>query len=145
MIHYWRFKGQSIAFTNGCFDIFHAGHADYLARAADLATVLIVGLNTDKSVQRLKGSERPVHNQHGRGIVLASLSFVDAVVLFDEDTPEQIIKLIQPDVLVKGSDYKPEEIAGADIVKKNDGKVYTLPLLEGYATSDIIEKVKTFK
>ncbi len=143
MIRYWRFKGQTIAFTNGCFDIFHPGHADFLARAADMASVLVVGLNTDASVQRLKGTERPVHNEQGRAIVLASLSFVNAVVFFDEDTPEQLIKLIGPDILLKGSDYSPEEIVGADIVKENGGTVNTLPLLMGYSTSEIIKKAKT--
>ena len=141
-LRYWRFKDHSIAFTNGCFDVFHAGHADYLARAADLAKVLIVGLNTDKSVQRLKGSDRPINDQSGRAIVLASLSFVDAVVLFDDDTPEQIIKLIRPEILVKGSDYKPKEIAGADIVRQSHGQVHTLSLLEGYSTTNIIEKAQ---
>ncbi len=142
MIRYWRFKDYEITFTNGCFDLFHPGHVDFLARAADLAQVLIVGLNTDASVQRLKGLERPLHNQQGRAQILASLAFVDAVVLFDEDTPEIIIDMIRPDVLVKGSDYQPEDIAGAGIVEQNKGIVCTLPLLEGYSTSGIIQKIK---
>ncbi len=142
IVRYWRFKDHDIAFTNGCFDVFHPGHADYLARAADLAKVLIVGLNTDLSVQRLKGPERPINSQSGRAIVLASLSFVDAVVLFNEDTPERLIEKVRPDILVKGSDYEAEEIAGADIVKQNNGTVHTLSFLEGYSTTTIIEKLK---
>ena len=144
-LRYWRFKGLDIVFTNGCFDIFHPGHADYLARAADLAKVLIVGLNTDRSVQHLKGPERPINSQEGRAIVLASLSFVDAVVLFNDKTPERIIEVVCPDILVKGGDYKPDEVAGADIVKQNNGMVNTLSLLEGYSTTSIIEKTKKIR
>lgn len=143
LIRYWRFKDKSIVFTNGCFDLFHPGHADFLARASDLANVLVVGLNTDASVQRLKGSGRPIQDQQGRATILASLHFVDAVVFFDEDTPEEIIELIAPDILVKGGDYRPEHIVGGNFVRSNNGQVLTLPLLKGYSTTNLINKIKT--
>ena len=114
---------------------------EYLSKASDMGDVLVVGLNTDASVKRLKGEGRPVNNQEDRALVLASLSFVDAVVLFDEDTPYELIKVVRPDVLVKGADYKPEEIVGHDIVTSYGGKVQTVPLVEGYSTSSIISKL----
>ncbi|MDR4987564.1 MAG: D-glycero-beta-D-manno-heptose 1-phosphate adenylyltransferase [Bacteroidales bacterium] len=138
----WRGRGLRIAFTNGCFDILHAGHADYLAKAADLADVLIVGLNTDASVRRIKGSNRPVNNQDSRSAVLASLFYVDAVVLFDEDDPANLINFVMPGVLIKGADYNADEVVGADVVRANQGEVVNLPLLEGYSTTRIIEKIK---
>jgi len=138
----WRSQNKRIAFTNGCFDIVHLGHIDYLSKTADLADVLIIGLNTDASVRRNKGESRPVQDEKGRAILLASLQFVDAVVLFDEETPYELIELIQPDVLVKGSDWKEEDIVGADIVRANDGEVVTIDFLEGYSTSFILEKAK---
>lgn len=141
-LHYWRFKDYKVAFTNGCFDVLHAGHADYLARAADLANRLIVGLNTDSSVQGLKGAGRPVNNEDARAFLLASMSFVDAVVLFDEDTPGKIIETIEPDVLVKGDDYRIEDIAGSEFVQNKGGKVVTLALLEGYSSTGLIDKIK---
>ncbi len=141
-LHYWRFRDYQVAFTNGCFDVLHAGHADYLARAADLADRLIVGLNTDSSVQRLKGAGRPVNDEEARAFLLASLSFVDAVVFFDEDTPGNIIETIEPDVLVKGDDYLAEDIVGAEFVQNIGGKVITLSLLEGYSSTGLIEKIK---
>lgn len=130
-----RSQGLRVVFTNGCFDILHRGHVEYLAKAADMGDVLVVGLNTDASVRRLKGDGRPVNNEEARALVLASLSFVDAVVLFDEDTPYELIKAIRPDVLVKGADYKVEEIVGYDIVTSYGGKVVTVPLVEGYSSS----------
>ncbi len=142
MIHYHRFHDRRIAFTNGCFDILHAGHVDYLARAADAANILIVGLNTDDSVRRLKGSGRPVNDQDARAKILAALSFVDAVVLFKEDTPAQLINNILPDLLIKGDDWQVDDIVGADVVHKNKGEVVTLPLLRGYSTSNLIKKIK---
>lgn len=142
MIHYHRFHDRRIAFTNGCFDILHAGHVDYLARAADAADVLIVGLNTDDSVRRLKGPGRPVNDQAARASLLAALSFVDAVVLFEEDTPAQLINNILPDLLIKGDDWQVDDIVGADVVRKNKGKVLALPLLQGYSTSNLIKKIK---
>ncbi|MBW6478413.1 MAG: D-glycero-beta-D-manno-heptose 1-phosphate adenylyltransferase [Bacteroidales bacterium] len=138
---YWRFHEKKIVFTNGCFDILHRGHIDYLSKAADHGHVLIVGLNTDASVGRLKGEGRPVTDQVARAELLASLFFVSAVVLFDEDTPYELIKTVQPDVLVKGSDYRAEDIVGYDIVKAKGGEVVTIDFLEGYSTSAIIEKL----
>jgi D-glycero-beta-D-manno-heptose 1-phosphate adenylyltransferase len=142
MIHYQRFHSRRIAFTNGCFDILHAGHIDYLSRAADEADVLIVGLNTDDSVRRIKGKNRPVNDQEARASLLAALSFVDAVVLFEEDTPAQLISAILPDVLIKGDDWAADDIVGADVVRKHNGRVLTLPLLKGYSTSNLIQKIK---
>ncbi len=138
----WSFQQKKVVFTNGCFDIIHLGHIDYLSKAKDLGEVLIIGLNTDLSVQRLKGESRPVVNEHARAMLLASLHFVDAVVLFDEDTPYELIKTVQPNILVKGSDYKEEDIVGYDIVRSNGGSIKTIDFLEGYSTSLIIEKLK---
>ncbi|HNW97212.1 MAG TPA: D-glycero-beta-D-manno-heptose 1-phosphate adenylyltransferase [Bacteroidales bacterium] len=139
---FWKFKNQSIVFTNGCFDIIHLGHIDYLSKAADNGNILIIGLNTDKSVKNIKGEKRPINNEETRALFLASLFFVDAVVLFDEDTPYELIKTITPDILIKGSDYKAEEIVGNDIVKSKGGKIITIDFLEGYSTTSIIEKIK---
>lgn len=138
----WRFKEQKIVFTNGCFDILHLGHIEYLSKAADLGDVLIIGLNTDSSVATLKGDDRPLNNEHARAMTLASLSFVNAVVLFDEETPENLIRLIQPDVLVKGADYQVEEIAGHEIVLARGGKIETIELTEGYSTTSMIDKIR---
>jgi rfaE bifunctional protein nucleotidyltransferase chain/domain len=135
----WKFLGQKVVFTNGCFDILHRGHIEYLSQARDQGNVLIIGLNTDASVRRLKGESRPVQDEMSRALALASLRLVDAVILFDEDTPFELIKTIQPDVLVKGGDYSPETIVGADIVKANDGEVVVIPLVEGYSTSGILK------
>ena len=134
----WRDQGLKIVFTNGCFDLLHRGHVEYLAKAADKGDVLVVGLNTDASVRRLKGENRPVNDENARALVLASLSFVDAVVLFDEDTPYELIKAVRPDVLVKGADYKPEAIVGYDIVTSYGGKVETVDLVAGFSTTGII-------
>jgi D-glycero-beta-D-manno-heptose 1-phosphate adenylyltransferase len=139
---YWRFKERKIVFTNGCFDILHLGHIDYLSKAADHGDVLIIGLNTDDSVRRLKGPGRPVNNEQARAEVLASLFFVSAVVFFEEQTPYELIKKVQPDVLVKGSDYKAEDIVGYDIVKAKGGEVVTIDFLHGYSTTGIINKLK---
>ena len=136
---FWRFKNSEIVFTNGCFDVLHRGHIEYLAQARDKGEVLIVGLNTDASVRRLKGAGRPVNPQEARAMVLASLLFVDAVVFFDEDTPYELIKTIQPDVLVKGADYSPETIVGYDIVTDKGGRVETVELVEGFSSTGIIE------
>jgi rfaE bifunctional protein nucleotidyltransferase chain/domain len=131
----WKFKDRKIVFTNGCFDILHLGHIDYLMKAADEGDILIIGLNSDNSVRTLKGVGRPVNNENARALLLASLSFVNAVVLFDEPTPYELIGIIQPDVLVKGKDYKTEEIAGHDIVLAKGGQVITMDLLPGYSTT----------
>ena len=136
---FWMFKSRKIAFTNGCFDILHRGHIEYLSQARDKGDVLVVGLNTDASVRRLKGANRPVNPQDARAMVLASLFFVDAVVLFDEDTPYELIKTVQPDVLVKGADYQPESIVGYDIVTAKGGTVETVALVEGFSTTGIVE------
>ena len=138
----WRFKDYKIVFTNGCFDIIHLGHIDYLSKAKDLGDKLIIGLNTDFSVRKIKGADRPINNEDSRAILLASLRFVDAVVLFNQETPYELIKHVQPDILIKGSDYKPEEIVGFDIVQAKNGKIITLDFLEGYSTTSIIEKIK---
>ena len=137
-----RTEGRSIVFTNGCFDILHRGHVEYLAAAASLGDVLFLGLNTDASVRKLKGPGRPVNDEQARAIVMASLQAVGAVMLFDEDTPYELIKKVQPDVLVKGADYKPEDIVGYDIVKAKGGKVTTIEFVEGFSTTKIIEKIK---
>lgn len=137
----WNFKSRKIVFTNGCFDILHLGHIDYLSKAADLGDILIIGLNSDDSVRKLKGEGRPVNNAEARALMLASLRFVDAVTIFNEDTPYELINSIQPDVLVKGKDYKTEEIAGYDIVLAKGGQVTTIDLLEGYSTTGLIEKL----
>jgi rfaE bifunctional protein nucleotidyltransferase chain/domain len=137
----WHFQGKKIVFTNGCFDILHKGHVEYLSKARDLGDILIIGLNTDASVSRLKGSGRPVQDQSSRALVLASLRFVEAVVFFEEDTPYNLIDLVKPDVLVKGGDYSEENIVGADVVKANGGEVVVIPLVVGYSTSGIIQKL----
>ncbi len=137
----WRESGKQIVFTNGCFDILHLGHADYLARAADLGDVLVVGLNSDDSISRLKGPNRPICDQHSRSFLLASFSVVNAVVIFEEDTPENLIRLIKPDLLVKGGDYTPEQIVGAEFVVSMGGSVQCIPLVEGYSTSSIEARI----
>ena len=140
---YWKLKNQKIVFTNGCFDILHRGHVEYLAQAANYGNVLVIGLNTDKSVRKIKGENRPVQDELARATILASLQFVSAVILFDEDTPYELIRKIQPDVLIKGSDYDIEDIVGYDIVKAKGGKVVTIDFIEGYSTTSIIEKLKS--
>ncbi len=141
----WRFLEQKIVFTNGCFDILHRGHIEYLAKAAGYGDVLIIGLNTDNSVRRLKGPSRPVQDENARAMILASLNFVHAVTLFDEETPYKLIEKVQPDVLVKGGDYKIEDIVGYDLVKAKGGQVVTLEFVKGYSTTGIINKTYTPK
>jgi D-glycero-beta-D-manno-heptose 1-phosphate adenylyltransferase len=138
----WEKTGEKIVFTNGCFDLLHKGHVDYLAKASDLGTKLVLGLNTDESVSKLKGPHRPIQDESSRLQVIASLGFVDAVVLFGEETPYELIKLVQPDVLVKGSDYKPEDIVGYDVVMSKNGEVRTIDFIPGYSTSAIEKKIK---
>lgn len=137
-----RFKRKKIVFTNGCFDVLHRGHITYLAKAAALGDVLVIGLNTDASVKRLKGPSRPVQDEDTRALILASLTFVAAVVLFDEDTPYNLIKRVQPDVLVKGGEYKVEDIVGYDVVKGKGGTVLTIDMVEGFSSTGIIQKIK---
>jgi rfaE bifunctional protein nucleotidyltransferase chain/domain len=136
-----RFKKRKIVFTNGCFDILHRGHIQYLAQAAGFGDSLVIGLNTDESVKKLKGPSRPYLDENARALILASLSFVAAVLLFDEETPYELIKKVQPDFLVKGGDYKVEEIVGYDIVKAMGGEVLTIELVKGYSSTSIINKL----
>ena len=140
----WKEAGK-VVFTNGCFDILHLGHLYYLGKASELGHKLIVGLNTDNSVRRLKGESRPINDEKHRAMMLAKLAFVDAVVLFEEDTPYELIENIIPNVLVKGSEYQTEEIIGHDIVLKNGGSVIPIDMLEGYSTTGIIEKIENGK
>lgn len=137
----WRILGKTIAFTNGVFDIMHRGHIASLSQAASEADLLIVGLNSDASTKRLKGDSRPVNDEQARCIVMASLLMVDAVVLFEEDTPLELIKAVMPDVLVKGGDYTEEQIVGAAAVKANGGKVVINPIIEGFSTTGLIGKI----
>jgi len=136
---------KTIVFSNGCFDILHAGHVDYLEKAKEKGDFLVIGLNTDASVKRLKGEERPINHEISRARVLAALGFVDMVVLFDEDTPLGLIRTLKPDILVKGKDYDISNIVGADIVLGYGGKVETIDLVEGLSTTSVIEKVRKVK
>jgi D-beta-D-heptose 7-phosphate kinase/D-beta-D-heptose 1-phosphate adenosyltransferase len=139
----WRATGKTIAFTNGCFDILHEGHIFSLSQAAKEADLLIVGVNSDASVKRLKGNNRPINHEQSRALILASLAIVDAVVIFEEDTPLQLIKAILPDVLIKGGDYTVEQIVGAKEVIAQGGKVIINPIVDGYSTSGIIQQIKS--
>ncbi len=138
----WRANGKKVVFTNGCFDLIHLGHVDYLEKARNLGDKLVIGLNTDDSVSRFKGPERPLQDQNSRARVLAAMQFVDAVVFFNEDTPLALISELVPDILVKGSDYLTENIVGADVVKKAGGEVKTIDFVPGYSTTRIVEKIK---
>jgi len=138
----WRANNYKIVFTNGCFDLLHRGHVDYLTKARDLGDKLFLGLNTDASVSKLKGEHRPIQDEQSRMHIMASLQCVDAVILFDEETPYELIKSVQPDILVKGADYKPENIVGYDIVTAKGGEVITIEFLEGYSTTSIEKKIK---
>ena len=138
----WRASGHKIVFTNGCFDILHHGHLDLLAKSADFGNKLILALNTDASVQKLKGPERPVTNENDRCFQAASLLCVDAVCLFDEETPEALIRLLRPNVLVKGGDYTLDKIVGAPFVASYGGTVEIIPFVTGYSTTSIIDRIK---
>jgi rfaE bifunctional protein nucleotidyltransferase chain/domain len=138
----WKATGEKVVFTNGCFDILHQGHIEMLARTADLGTKLIIGLNSDSSIQKLKGENRPIIQQQSRAILLASFSFVDAVVFFSEDTPINLISTLLPNVLAKGGDYEIETIVGHKVVQKNGGKVILVPFVDGFSSTTIIEKIK---
>ncbi|MFT5640466.1 MAG: rfaE bifunctional protein nucleotidyltransferase chain/domain [Cyclobacteriaceae bacterium] len=137
----WKNSGQKVVLTNGCFDILHLGHIDYLEKARSLGDKLLVAVNSDDSVKRLKGINRPINDQVSRMRILAALQFVDGVVSFNEDTPLKLIEEILPDILVKGRDYKIGNIVGADIVLQNGGKVKTIDLVKGYSTTNIIKKL----
>ncbi len=141
----WKGDNQKLVFTNGCFDILHLGHIDYLEKARTLGDILLVGVNTDQSVRMLKGVDRPVNDEYSRLRMLAALGFVDAVTLFDEDTPLNLIKRVLPDILVKGNDYNISNIVGADVVLQSGGKVETIDLVDGFSTTGIIEKLKKTK
>ena len=138
----WKEQGLRLVFTNGCFDILHLGHVDYLEKARNTGDKLIVGLNTDASVGLLKGPDRPVNDEMSRARLLAALSFVDLVILFDEETPLELIRAVKPDILIKGNDYEIKNIVGAKFVMENGGKVITLDLIEGVSTTRIINKIK---
>ena len=142
LIFQWKYFGKTFAFTNGCFDILHQGHIFSLSKAASEADYLIVGLNSDKSVEKLKGPGRPVNTQESRAIVLASLIMVDAVIIFEEDTPLNLVKALLPDVMVKGGDYRVNEIAGAGEVIAAGGRVVINPIIEGFSTTSILERSK---
>ena len=137
----WRKNKHKLVFTNGCFDLLHLGHVDYLAKARDLGDKLIIGLNTDASVSRIKGPSRPVKDELSRAHILAAMQFVDAVIFFDEETPINLISWVKPDVLVKGGDYTIEGIAGHEIILENGGEVQTIEFVEGYSSSKLIDKI----
>ncbi len=138
----WRLLDQKIVFTNGCFDLLHYGHLHYLVQAKSLGNKLIIGVNAAESVKRLKGTHRPINDDLTRYHLLAALSFVDAVIEFTEDTPYNLIATIQPDILVKGGDWQPHQIVGADLVLARGGIVKSLPFIEGYSTTNIETKIK---
>ena len=139
--NYWKFKDNKIVFTNGCFDIIHPGHVRYLNEAKSLGHILVIGLNSDNSVKKLKGTNRPIHHQKDRADVLSALYCVDVVTIFEEDTPYNLIQMIKPDILVKGGDYEIEQIVGYDLVKSYGGEVTTIPFVEGHSTTSILEKI----
>ncbi len=142
LLSQWEKENKKIVFTNGCFDILHRGHIEYLSKAADLGDVLFIGVNTDASVSKLKGESRPLQDEYSRLMILGALEFVDALILFDEETPLELIRKVQPHILVKGADYKPEDIVGYDIVKAKGGEIKTIDFLLGYSTSAIEQKIK---
>jgi rfaE bifunctional protein nucleotidyltransferase chain/domain len=141
-LNYWRFKSEKLVFTNGCFDLVHRGHLEYLMKAADIGSKLVIGLNSDSSVRNIKGDSRPINDEESRAELLASFSFVDMVIIFEEETPLELIKFLTPKILVKGSDYKIEEIVGYDYVKRTGGEIVTMNFLSGYSSTNIIKKIK---
>ena len=134
-------RGKRIVFTNGCFDILHAGHVDYLSKARKMGDVLVVGVNSDSSVRRLKGNSRPINKEKDRAAVISALWFVDYVTIFNEDTPEVLVRSIKPDIMVKGSDWRGKRIAGADFVKSRGGRVRMVKFVKGYSTTSVIKKI----
>ena len=142
IINEWRLNGDKIVFTNGCFDLIHLGHLEILARSADLGDKLIVGINSDMSIKKIKGNSRPIIEEDSRAKQLAAIEFVDAVILFNEDTPYDLINVLKPDVLTKGGDYKKNDIVGNQLINKEHGKVVIIPLTQGYSTTSILEKIK---
>ena len=138
----WKQVGEKVVFTNGCFDIIHRGHIEVLAQTADLGDRLIIGINSDSSIQKLKGKNRPIIEEKSRAILLASLSFVDAVILFSEDTPINLISTLKPDILSKGGDYEISTIVGHEVVQENGGQVILVPFVDGFSSTTIIDKIK---
>ncbi|MDB5115315.1 MAG: rfaE2 [Mucilaginibacter sp.] len=138
----WKFEEKKVVFTNGVFDLLHIGHITYLAKAAELGDKLIIGLNADSSVKRIKGDDRPVNDQSSRAAILAAFFFVDAIIVFEEDTPQNLISALLPDILVKGADYAIENIVGAKEVIANGGEVKTIDFVEGYSSTSIIQKIR---
>lgn len=142
----WKRKGERIVFTNGCFDLLHPGHIDLLKKASGLGERLVVGLNSDRSIKRLnKGEERPIKDEASRAVILAALEMVDLVTIFEEDTPQGLIELLDPDFLAKGGDYKEEEVVGKRTVEEKGGRVVLLPLLEGYSSTALIDRISKGK
>lgn len=141
IINSWKKQNNTIIFTNGCFDILHRGHIEYLAKAADLGNKLIIGLNRDSSVKKLKGEKRPVQDEKSRALILSTISFIDMIIYFEEETPLNLIQNICPDVLVKGGDYQIENIVGSHFVAKQGGRVLTIPFIEGYSSTKIIDSI----
>jgi D-glycero-beta-D-manno-heptose 1-phosphate adenylyltransferase len=142
LVQSWQSEGKKVVFTNGVFDLLHIGHITYLAKAAELGDKLIIGLNADSSVRRIKGESRPVNDQNSRAAILAAMFFVDAIVVFEEDTPLNLISTLLPDYLVKGADYSVENIVGAKEVIANGGEVKTINFVEGYSSTSIINKIR---
>jgi D-glycero-beta-D-manno-heptose 1-phosphate adenylyltransferase len=138
----WKKEGKKVVFTNGVFDLLHIGHITYMAKAAELGDKLVIGLNSDSSVKRIKGNDRPVNDQSSRAALLAALFFVDAIVVFEEDTPINVITTLMPDILVKGADYSVENIVGAKEVVANGGEVKTISFVDGYSSTSIIQKIR---
>ena len=141
-VRHWKESGKKIVFTNGCFDILHAGHIHLLKEAKNLGDRLLIGLNSDQSVQNLKGPDRPLNAEDARALVLESISMVDGITIFQEDTPHELIKEIIPHILVKGGDYSIENVVGAETVGATGGKVVLIPILKGYSTSDLITRIR---
>ena len=142
IINEWRLNGDKIVFTNGCFDLIHLGHLEILARSADLGDKLIVAINSDMSIKKIKGNSRPIIEEDSRAKQLAAIEFIDAVILFNEDTPYNLINILKPDVLTKGGDYKKNDIVGNQLINKEQGEVVIIPLTQGYSTTSILEKIK---
>ena len=142
IINEWRLNGDKIVFTNGCFDLIHLGHLEILARSADLGDKLIVAINSDMSIKKIKGNSRPIIEEDSRAKQLAAIEFIDAVILFNEDTPYDLINILKPDVLTKGGDYKKNDIVGNQLINKEQGEVVIIPLTQGYSTTSILEKIK---
>ena len=138
----WRLNGDKIVFTNGCFDLIHLGHLEILARSADLGDKLIVAINSDMSIKKIKGNSRPIIEEDSRAKQLAAIEFIDAVILFNEDTPYNLINILKPNVLTKGGDYKKNDIVGNQLINKEQGEVVIIPLTQGYSTTSILEKIK---